>query len=193
MKKNNLLLLVLLPCMTLVLIFLAIWPAARSLSQNKQIIAQNRQAMADLLARGQNIDKNQKNLNLIEGNLGLLDEAYLKRGEELNFITDLERAATNNNIEQTINFNNELGQEQGGVRAIPFELRISGDMLEIMAYINTLERLPYYINIGRIELASGNTRETKQTSTQVYQEEGESETAIKNIISANLTGVTYWK
>ncbi|HOZ36789.1 MAG TPA: type 4a pilus biogenesis protein PilO [bacterium] len=193
MKKNNLILLVLLPGLIIGLVVLLIWPTAKNLRQDKQIVVQSRQAMSELLARGQNVDKNQKNLELIEGNLHLLDEAYLKKGEELNFITDLEQAAAANNVEQAIDFNNELGEEKNSIKTIPLELKINGDLKEIMAYINALERLPYYVDIARIDFSSGNPRELRQASTQAYQEEAGAETNTQNIISAKLNGATYWK
>jgi Tfp pilus assembly protein PilO len=198
MRDKNLILLILLLMATILLIFFGIVPGAKSLRQDKQIITAEMEKMRSLLTQGQNIVKNKNNLSVVESELGLLEATSLKIGEELNFITDLEKTAARNNIEQKITFNNlEVVEDIDGAKAIPISLYLTGGTREIMSYINDLEKLDYYVNITRISLsANGASSEGKHAGEQTYldQEENENQTEQPaTTLSANLYGLTYWK
>ncbi|NMC51725.1 type 4a pilus biogenesis protein PilO [Candidatus Kuenenbacteria bacterium] len=179
----------------LMLIFFVIAPAANQIKKDKLLISAEKNNLKDLLALGQNITTNQKNLNYVEKNLEALGEPFLKKGEELKFITDLERIATENGIEQEILFNNDSGEAPGGAKIVPVEIRLNGGLHNTMNYINSLEKINYYININRIRINSSGTVNYTKKAGQQTAKDGKAEEVIveEHILSVNISAITYWK
>lgn len=179
----------------LMLIFFVIAPAANQIKKDKLLISAEKNNLKDLLALGQNITTNQKNLNYVEKNLEALGEPFLKKGEELKFITDLERIATENGIEQEILFNNDSGETSGGAKIVPVEIRLNGGLYNTMNYINSLEKINYYININRIRINSSGAVNYAKKAGQQTAKDGKAEEVIveEYILSVNISAITYWK
>ena len=194
MKNKNLIIFGTLLIISILLISFGVAPTANKIIADKKIIIEEKNKMNDLLLKGQNIIKNKNNITKIEDQLKLLDDAYLKIGEELTFITDLEEVAAKNNIEQTIIFNNTESTEINSAKAIAISLQLSGGVKEIMSYINDLEKFDYYIDITKINLSSrGLTTSNKRAGEQTYEGLLKPEEEPTAILSANLSGLTYWK
>lgn len=196
MDKKNITILAALFTVALALIFFGLAPAANNINRDKHALAKEREQMNQLLLQGQGVNQNKNNLAIVEGQLAALESAYLKIGGELDFITDLEKIADKNGIEQKIDFNNNEAKEANGARAIPIGLQISGNLKAIMSYINDLEKLDYYINIETVWLSAGNNDFAGvRASAKNYEQpnDGEEPVAAATTVSAKLNGLTYWK
>ncbi|HRY63656.1 MAG TPA: hypothetical protein P5267_03595 [Patescibacteria group bacterium] len=197
MKNKNFIILAALLIISILLITLGIAPTAKKILADNRAITEEKEKMNNLLLRGQNIVKNKNNLAVVEEQLALIENAYLQTGQELAFITDLEKTAAKNNIEQSIIFNNTEITEVNGLKAIPLSLQLTGGVEEIMNYINDLERFDYYIDIERISLSSqGVATSSRRAGEQSYQEqENDQKTNGQSTatLSVSLQGLTYWK
>ncbi len=168
-------------------------PTINNIKQNNKKIASEKNNLFELLKQGQSVAKNKKNLEELETKINKLNKIWLKTGNELSFITDLENIAKKYNLEQTIVFDNNKNSLLSGstdIKKIPIELKISGKLDDIMDYINQLEILDYYISLNTINIQS-QKKISKNFPAQINSDTETSEEKI--IISANLSGITYWK
>lgn len=122
--------------------------------------------------RGQSIRKTADDLRIIEPAISRLSLAYIKRDEELKFITLLEVLAKQNNLEQTIN-NLTFKEEKvanAKIVVVPVEIILGGDFADILKYISALEQLDYYVNLDNVALRP----------------------AAAGAAQANISGKVYW-
>lgn len=181
---------------TIIILGLAVAvPAIRQLAADKTMIDAETKKMEALLTQGQNITENRKNLSRVQGEMAQLVATDLKIGQELNFITDLERIADQNNIEQDITFNNtDVINELAGKKVIPVTLKLNGGLKALMNYLSELEGLNYYVSITKISLNSQGVKAKGQVGAATYQEEGkEAVDQPEAEITATLYGLTYWQ
>ena len=192
-NKKYILILIGLFALSLGLLGWVIRPAVKNIKENNDEISYQKEKLAKLLQEGQSVLENQKNLSLVKTNIQSLSSVWLRVGEELKFITDLEQAAAENNLEQVIYFDNTQGNDEIKIKVIPLELQITGELNNIMSYINALEALDYYINIDKVIINASLSRGTKRFSQQV-KDEGveETEQSVTNL-SVRLNGLTYWQ
>lgn len=177
----------------IVLLWGVILPTLTDIKSYNNQIDQEKIKLSKLLKQGQSVVENKKNLKQLKSEINILDTAWLKTGDELIFITDLENIAEKNNLEQNIVFDNTKITALTGstdIKTIPIELKINGQMNDIMHYINQLEALDYYINLTKIDLHSQNNN-TKKYPTQINADE--QITPEDTMLSANLSGITYWQ
>lgn len=120
--------------------------------------------------RGQSIRKTADDLKKIEPVVSQLSLTYIKKEEELKFITLLEVLAQQNNLEQTINNLNFKEAGKAKITAVPLEIALSGDFANILKYISALEQIDYYVNIDNIILRP----------------------ATEEAAQANISGKIYW-
>ena len=191
MKSNqkNLLILSGLIILCLVLIWWVIKPAVASIRESDEEIYNQKEKLAQLLQGGQSVVENQKNLKMVEAEINRIKIVWLGIGDELKFITDLEEAAENNNLKQTINFNNNDYNDKVSVKMIPITLYVEGELENIMNYINDLESFDYYININKVEIKSQAKDRGRSLAKQVDKETEEEATKL----SVKIDGITYWK
>jgi len=177
----------------LILVWWIIFPTITDINHYNAQVADEKDNLSKLLKQGQSVVENRKNLERLQTEITSLDTVWLKTGEELAFITDLEKIANLYGLEQTIVFDNTNITAQTGasdIKIIPIELKITGEIDKIMLYINQLETLDYYINLTKINLYNQESG-AKKFPTQIDATE---EVALNKIIlSTNLVGITYWK
>ena len=178
---------------SLLLICLVIRPSLKSIKDNNQKIIYQKQNLTELLSKGQSLAENQKNLKKIKADFDKLENVWLKAGNELGFITDLEKAAENNQLEQSISFDNDKGDKETQAtktRMIPIGINLNGGLDEFINYMREIEALDYYININQVEISSHtNQAEYKKYAQQIYNELPKDKTEL----SIKLIGLTFWK
>ena len=177
----------------LALLWWVILPTISDIKQHNKQIADEKNKLFELLEQGQSVMENKKNLERLETEINNLDKIWLKTGNELLFITDLENIAKKYNLKQIIIFDNNKSTILTGstnIKKIPIELKISGRLDDIMGYINQLEVLDYYININIISMHN-----QKETSKKFPSQINNADKIIPSeaTISVNLSGTTYWK
>ena len=175
---------------SLALIMGIIKPCLKKTREDNLLIQNQKQTIEKLLAKGQSINHNRQNLEEVQKNIDVLDTIFLKTGEELNFIMDLEKAAQKNNLEQVIKFDNNKGTQEAEITMVPIDLQISGNLKNIIAYINMLETFDYSINLTKIDISSQNRKKTKKNGLIIKA----GEEKIKEMdLAVRLSGITYWK
>ncbi len=157
--------------------------------QNKQL-NQQKENLLKCLSEGQSIQENKKNLKKIEAKKYILEQSWLKSGQELKFITDLEKIAKANQLQQKLDFDNTqfklLGKK---IKIIPVKLTLNGKLNNFMDYLTQIEALDYYINFNNIKIKLANTG---VNSAHQIRTDG-----TKNIQQDRLTifldGYSYWE
>ncbi len=168
------------------LILFIILPKTEQISAAKKQIAEEKKELTHLLDKGQSVTQTIKNLRQIEKETDILNNIWLHRGNELSFIKNLEKAAEEHNLTQTIKFDNTLNNNDGKISEIPLEIDLEGTLINILNYINQLERLDYYININKFSLRS--------SSSSLAAPNSEEQNENQNIIlKASIQATTYWK
>ena len=127
--------------------------------------------------QNENIDTIIEKVNYVDSKMDDLDSIFIKKNNELEFITLLENLALKNNISQKIDFtpSENITNE---VEKIPVKLNVSGSYNSFLSYLSNLETARYYISIENISI-TGKPSNTEQNSSSVIQ--------------ANITANTYWQ
>ncbi len=180
----------------LIIIILVILPTINKIKNNNITLAREKKQISNLLRQGQNVAENRKNFRKIKANLDELNNLWLRTGNELKFITDLEKIAKQNKLKQNINFNNKQvnTKNKNKTKIIPIDITIKGQLADIMNYINQLEILDYYINFTQINFAK-EAEKLKNYSNQIKIGENSSVDIPqhKSDLKVKLNGLTYWK
>jgi len=123
------------------------------------------------------------NLNKIKTDVSKLSSIFVKKDFELEFITTLERLAAENNLEQQIKLQPNNQKIAGLIKSIPIQISLKGDFLDVLKYLQGLEKLEYYINIDSIDL-----------TTLFFKKEaaGPNQAGVGQI-SVSISGETYWE
>jgi Tfp pilus assembly protein PilO len=192
-SKKHILILLILFLICFSLIWWVVKPALAKIKESNQEINFQKQKLAQLLQEGQSVIESQKTLSIIEAGINEVGKVWLRVGDELKFITDLEQAATDNNLEQVISFDNTDYKGETTIKMIPITLQVKGELDDIMAYINRLEAFDYYINIDKVEINTYAGKTSKSFSPEII--DGEETEPAKPVItlSVSLDGLTYWK
>lgn len=95
-----------------------------------------------------------ENLKKIEAKLNLLDQVFINRNRELEFITALENEANHSQINQKINLSLPKVLENQRFQKSDLRLFTNGEFANQLKYLINLESLSYYINIKSLELSS---------------------------------------
>lgn len=134
-----------------------------------------------------------EDLKKIEPKLSLLDQVFINKNRELEFITALENEANRSQVSQKINFNSPADAASQGFQKNDLQLFTNGDFNKQLKYLINLETLNYYINIKLMELSSspgvGQTIPNIKNSGQealIYENESSN-------INLTIAADTYWK
>ncbi len=173
-----------------------ILPMIKKIYNKNKIISTQKEEMFKLLKAGQSVKENEKNLVKIRQSSYLFDHSWLKSGDELKFITDLEKIARDNKVQQIITFDNtNFKLLKKGIKIIPVELRLNTELTNFMHYIIEIEQLDYYINFKNIKISLNSDKNSRLNPHQLNIA-GDNSNIIqkeKNNLIIQLKGETYWK
>lgn len=156
-------------------IIFVIYPAIREITAiNKEITAE-RIKLEQRLALGLNFKKIKQDLAEINALVNELDKIFIKKNEELNFITTLENIARTNNV--AVNFNSDFSGANidENISQISFQINAAGDFSPLVNFIQSVEALPYYFNPDLILASSQQKTENQPLTIQLI-----GKTYIKN-------------
>lgn len=154
------------------IIFFIIRPTVSEILKIGGEIDMQREDLENKYKRGQSLKKLTADLKTIEPQLEKLDQIFIKRDESLKFITDLEKIAENNGIDQKINLSAQ-GSKIGDHQKIPIQIFSKGNFFNQIKYLTALEKLDTYINLNVLEF-NGNGANPEDLSMLIF-------------------GDTYWK
>ena len=161
----------------MLLFYFIIIPTNQEITALNVRIKQKRIDLEERYYRAKNLSRYMKNLKKIQPKMNLLDEIFISRNYELEFITTLEKEANDNQISQKISLNPPPeNQNQSGL-----QLNARGAFKNLLKYLISLESLNYYININLLEL------------TLAGGEEKNNEKNVSRPINLYISADTYWK
>ncbi len=166
------------------LIYFVVRPTIMDIKAMGSEIEAQRVDLEKKYIKGQSLRQLTENLKKIEPKLNLLDQIFINKNRELEFITSLENQAANNQIAQKINLSPTQPTASQEFQKNSLQLFTNGGFIKQLSYLTSLESLSYYINIKLLELslasgggpAAANANEIEPNS-------------INMLINAD----TYWK
>ncbi len=105
--------------------------------------------------RGQLLKKTIQNFETIKPEEEKLDKIYVIEGEELKFITALENIANKYNIAQDIGLAEKSSALAAGYSTLGLKITANGSFTDLLRYLKDIEKMPTYLNISNISLATG--------------------------------------
>lgn len=102
--------------------------------------------------RGQLLKKTIKDFEKIKPQEEKLSSIFVKTGQELELITLLEDIANKNQVDLKINL--KTTQKQQKIPSLTLEIKIEGNYLNTLSYLNDLERLNYYFNVENLQIST---------------------------------------
>lgn len=164
------------------IIFLVIFPSIKEIKRIKDDIYAQKVDLEIKYKRGQDLRKVTEKLNLIKDRLFLLDNVFVKKENNLQFITKLEEIAEKNNISQKINIVSPEELSGKKFQEAPLNIIASGSLSDQLNYLSELENLPPYINIYDLSVSSGPASKSNTDNSGTEN----------NQVSLNILSKIYW-
>jgi len=134
-----------------------------------------------------------KKISEIASGVKDLDDVFINKNRELEFITVLESMANKNNVEQRINLSSPAKESSSktskndvsvpGNISVPIAITLTGNYKNIINYISEINSLKYYINIDGLDFVSGSSNSSLPDDNS----------RRNKIITLSITAKTYWK
>lgn len=141
-------------CLALVLIFcFIVLPAVKDIRDIRIVIEQKKAELEQKLALGLNIKKIRKDLADIESSLGDLDQIFVKSGQEVALIAQLESLAAREGVDLSAVSDFTGKKINASFKQIPLQLNLKGTLSQNMAFMKKLEKLPFYYNPDAITVS----------------------------------------
>lgn len=134
------------------LIFFVILPSARDIKNIKAEIKEQREEMEKKYLSGINARILSQKAPEIKEKMETVDNIFIKSGEQLEFVTSLEKIAEENQVEQTPNIEYSSSKNLDFYKVIPLKISTQGSLVNQLSYIQDLKSLGYYINIESIKI-----------------------------------------
>jgi len=169
-KKNFIFpILTIIAVLVIVVVFI-IHPNLTKITTISQAIITERIDLENKLSFGINLNKVQRDLEDTAGLEKELEQIYIKKGQELDFITRLENLAEIDGVNVNIDYADFSGKTiSQNIRAIPLTINFSGDYKNIVNFFQSLETLKNYYNLDLIVLAKNQQNNLNaQTVGQTY-------------------------
>jgi len=97
-----------------------------------------------------------------ETKLTLINQAMIAKNRELEFITTLENIAANLTLQQDINIGQREIIDNSSYTKTSLSILLQGDFKNQIQYLQSIEKLPIYINVKKINI---NTAKEENTAT----------------------------
>lgn len=178
-RDKLLITLIIIPIFLIALSLLIICPLIQDIRILSDQIHRERVELERLYQEGQLLRKVRSDWEKIKPELTSLEGVLLKKDGELEFITTLENLGDQNEIKETIHLDPQDQIVRDKVRLLPLRLKLTGEFSKIFQYLNSLEKLDYYINISSLSF----NREIKLEKPEVPPTR----------INVSLIAETYWQ
>lgn len=145
---------------TLSLIYFIVAPTIKEIKTMGKAIEAQREDLEKKYSKGQSLKQLTENFKKIEPKLKLIDQIFINKNRELEFITSLENEADKNQIGQKIDLSAPQKAENQNFQKTSLRLFTKGGFNRQLQYLVNLENLSYYINIKLLELSPDGGGET---------------------------------
>ncbi|MDP2737005.1 MAG: hypothetical protein Q8O59_04485 [bacterium] len=167
------------------LIYFIVIPTIEDIKTMGQTIEAQREDLEKKYIKGQSLRQLTENLSKIEPKLEILDQIFINKNRELEFITSLENEANENQISQKISLSAPQQIANQNFQKTSLQLFTKGGFIRQLQYLMDLEHLSYYINIKLLELTpAGDDAPANQAVSPAYIE--------TNRLNMLIDADTYW-
>ncbi|MEW6610332.1 MAG: hypothetical protein AB1352_01725 [Patescibacteria group bacterium] len=173
---------------------LVIIPAIRDIRTLNERIHTQRKALEILYQRGQNIRTSSTEYENVKKDIPLITSSFLTLGDELEFITALEAAASTVGMQQVINLDtsqhltSEGSPAESQSRRVLLRLDLEGSFSQLLLYVRELEAMHPYVNILSIYA----THASRSTLSNTFSPD-ERTVPPAPLLKISLTAATYWR
>ena len=129
------------------LLYFIIIPTIADIKSMSGEIEEQRIDLEKKYIKGQSLKKLSDNLKSIELKLDLLNQLFINKNRELEFITTLENRASLNRLNQKINLSSPQVDDNQDFHKADLQLLLTGKFTRLLKYLLDLESLGYYTNI----------------------------------------------
>lgn len=110
-------------------------------------------------------------------NRDVISSSFIPKSEALSFITQLETLAEERGLQPRFDLG-QVDSQLETVQRLPLKISVNGSYQRLLEYINSLEKLPYYLQIQDIRFD--------------HQEAGGGETDSAGTVQLVVTFITFW-
>ncbi len=172
----------------LILLFLFIKPSINEIKKTHNNILNEKIKIQKNIDREKNMSKLSEEVKEIEPRMEKFSQIFINQNRELEFITQLEKLAKDNNVKQNLNLQqSKKTTSQNTYSETPINIDVQGSMNNALNYLQELERLNYYININNLKLS------TKTISGFKSSFEEDNSPNKKEVVILNIKALSYWK
>lgn len=151
---------------------LIIWPSVQNIRTTAQSIYSEYEQLEAKHRRGHEMKYVAADYNKLLPESEKLKIVAVGYGDELRFITGIEKLATDAEVEQTLQLKVDEIKKVGQYQQLPFDISITGTYQNTLKYINSLESQPAITQISDIRMSSsqskGTPNEVVQTRISAY-------------------------
>ena len=183
-----------------VLFFIA--PTIKRVKSNYVEFYKEKTEIERLLTEGSTEELLERQARDLRDELDELDNGFITKGREVEFITFLEGLGELYNLKQMIQLNEpEVNSQTDFFRSALLTLKIEGDFLDLLGYLTELERSPYYVNVSSITIVKDGSSAVfangaRSLSRVVPEKENNDENValvFGEALSMSITGEVFWQ
>ena len=167
-----------------IIIYFVLLPAINDIKKLRAEIINQKVDLEKKLSQEKNMTKLSDKIKKIEPQIDILENIYINKNRQLEFITVLEGIADKQQVAQKIVLNPENETKELNYYKTPLSIVVQGTYNNLINYLINLENINYYINIYSLSLNSSG-----QSGRTSHPPGGEAEQNLVLRISA----YTYWK
>lgn len=148
-EKKIVILISLITILLSVIILAILVPTVSDINKTAEDISSLKMMLEKKYNIAKSMQRTRKEIEKIEMLSANYNSYFFQLGDELRLITDLEDIANNNHVQQKIenpNWPNTADHD------ITIRLSVSGEYLQLLNYMNELEKTHYFFNIGELHL-----------------------------------------
>lgn len=149
--------------LTGLIIYFIILPTMQDIKKISNDVYIERVDLEKKYLRGQLLKKTIEDFERIKPEEDKLNSVFIIEGEELKFITALEKIAIFHSLKQDIRLQPNQDPGSGFYYTLPLEIMSRGEFVKILKYLQDLEKLNYYFNISSIVLSADNQNDDAVT------------------------------
>lgn len=135
------------------LLYFIVVPTVLDIKKMNNEIEKQRIDLETKYIKGQSLKKLSENLESIEPKLELLNQIFINKNRELEYITALENRASANGLSQKINLSSPEAAGEQNFQKAGLQLLAAGAFSKQFKYLMDLEALNYYTNIKQLEFS----------------------------------------
>jgi cell division protein FtsL len=139
----------------LLVVGLVIYPRYRAIVQANQQITEMRTKLETEYAKSKMLHRSQVNLSVAQKIAKDINASFLKKGEELKFIVEMENLAEKMAVAQKLSLGSSLRTVRPGLSAVDLNITAGGDLKNILKYIEELENSAYPLSILALNFNTG--------------------------------------